>query len=57
MNMVMNLKVPLIGGNFLTSCGTISFSRKKDFAACSWLLTYTVSISDHVVTNGGVINE
>jgi len=56
-NMVMNLQVALSGGNFLTSCGTISFSRKKDFAACSWLPAYAVSISDHAVTNGRVINE
>jgi len=32
---VMNLQFPLNGGNFLTSCGMISFSRKKNFAACS----------------------
>jgi hypothetical protein len=56
-NTVMNLQVPLNGGNFLTSCGTISFSRKGEFAACSWLLNYAVSISDYAVTNGRVINE
>jgi hypothetical protein len=53
----MNRQVPLNGGNFLTGCGTISFSRKKDFAACIWLLNYALSISDHAVTNGRVINE
>jgi hypothetical protein len=28
MNTVMNLRVPYKAGNFLTSCATISFSRK-----------------------------
>jgi hypothetical protein len=55
-NTVMNLQIPLNVGNFVTSCRTISFSTKKDFPACSWLLNYTVCISDHAATNGRAIN-
>jgi hypothetical protein len=41
-NRVMNIRVPQNAWNFLTSCGTIRFSRKARLHGVIYLLTYVV---------------